>query len=115
MHRSEITGSITMKRLQFLKASKNPILEHRPSSTLIYLSKITQQRDRQIPINIDELSNKQLVELRQQTYQKLCYERRRCGARAIDYDVNNHIRLYLIHKQLAVFTKQSGPQKEPQI
>lgn len=99
-----------MKRLQFLKASQNAILQHQPSSAAIHLSKITQQRDRQIQINIDELSSEQLVELRQHTYQKLCYERRRCSARAINYDVNNHIRLYLIHKQLAVLTKQSGPQ-----
>jgi hypothetical protein len=99
-----------MKRLQFLKAAKNAILEHQPFSAPLHLSKITQQRDRQIQINTDELSSEQLVELRQHTYQKLCYERRRCSARALNYDVSNHIRLYLMHKQLAVFTKQSGPQ-----
>ncbi len=100
-----------MKRLQFLMASQNVTVSQKSANAPkgAAINKIARAPNRKIQIDLDELSGEQLIELRQHTYQKLCFQRRRCSARAINYDVNDHIRLYLMYKQLTQCTKHSGP------
>jgi hypothetical protein len=92
-----------MKRLQFLIAAQTVTAACKPNKTLCqhYFIKCANKRDTEIQQSIEALDVPQLRELRQRTTMMLSRERRRCSARSKSYDLNNHIRLYLMHKHLA--------------
>lgn len=95
-----------MKRMQFLRAAGAIGLENQNNRTLSSARVTATGIDtkRQIMKDIERLTFTERSTLANQVGQQLSRERRRCNGNAVSYDVNRHIRLYLMDKALKPLT-----------